>query len=96
MTAGMCLRHLLLPLLACADIVFRFANSTLPEEKVIPYLSNLIQTYLETMNSIGAETWIMHGSLLSWWWNQKVCKGLACEVYLYMLMLSRSFPGTTI
>ncbi|KAJ6005470.1 hypothetical protein N7451_003414 [Penicillium sp. IBT 35674x] len=50
----------------------RFANSTLPEEKVIPYLSNLIQTYLDTMNSIGAETWIMHGSLLSWWWNQKI------------------------
>lgn len=24
------------------------------------------------MNSIGAETWIMHGSLLSWWWNQKL------------------------
>ncbi|KAJ5656811.1 hypothetical protein N7507_008761 [Penicillium longicatenatum] len=50
----------------------RFANSTLPADKVTPYLSNLIQTYLDTMNSIGAETWIMHGSLLSWWWNQKI------------------------
>jgi hypothetical protein len=24
------------------------------------------------MNAIGAETWIMHGTLLAWWWNQKV------------------------
>ena len=24
------------------------------------------------MNDIGAETWIMHGSLLGWWWNGKV------------------------
>ncbi|KAJ5106491.1 hypothetical protein N7456_003166 [Penicillium angulare] len=50
----------------------RFANETLPDEKVAPYLSNLIQTYLATMDSIGAETWIMHGTLLSWWWNMKI------------------------
>lgn len=24
------------------------------------------------MNDIGAETWIMHGSLLGWWWNRKI------------------------
>lgn len=24
------------------------------------------------MNDLGVETWIMHGSLLGWWWNQKV------------------------
>ncbi|KAL9115661.1 MAG: hypothetical protein Q9227_000029 [Pyrenula ochraceoflavens] len=23
------------------------------------------------MSDIGAETWIMHGTLLGWWWNQK-------------------------
>ncbi|KAJ6102109.1 hypothetical protein N7486_004536 [Penicillium sp. IBT 16267x] len=50
----------------------RFANSTLPADQITPHLSTLIQTYLNTMNSIGAETWIMHGTLLSWWWNQKV------------------------
>ncbi|CAI7627982.1 unnamed protein product [Penicillium pancosmium] len=50
----------------------RFADKQLPEEKVIPYLSALIQTYLSTMESIGAETWIMHGTLLAWWWNQKI------------------------
>jgi len=31
-----------------------------------------MQTYLSTMNDIGAETWIMHGSLLGWWWNRKI------------------------
>jgi phosphorylcholine metabolism protein LicD len=24
------------------------------------------------MHDIGAETWIMHGSLLGWWWNRKI------------------------
>lgn len=49
----------------------RFANETLPDTEVIPHLSALIQTYFTTMNAIGAETWIMHGTLLAWWWNQK-------------------------
>jgi LicD family len=31
-----------------------------------------MQTFLYTMADIGAETWIMHGTLLGWWWNQKV------------------------
>lgn len=31
-----------------------------------------MQTYLSTMNDIGAETWLMHGSLLGWWWNRKI------------------------
>jgi phosphorylcholine metabolism protein LicD len=31
-----------------------------------------MRTYLSTMNDIGAETWIMHGSLLGWWWNRKI------------------------
>ncbi|KAJ6175646.1 hypothetical protein N7485_002560 [Penicillium canescens] len=50
----------------------RFANETLPESDVIPHLSALVQTYFSTMNAIGAETWIMHGTLLAWWWNQKI------------------------
>lgn len=24
------------------------------------------------MNDIGAETWIMHGTLLGWWWNKRI------------------------
>jgi hypothetical protein len=35
-------------------------------------LSNLIQTYLATFSDIGVETWLMHGTLLGWWWNRKV------------------------
>lgn len=31
-----------------------------------------MQAFLATMNDIGAETWIMHGTLLGWWWNQKI------------------------
>jgi hypothetical protein len=31
-----------------------------------------MQTFLSTMADIGAETWIMHGTLLGWWWNQKI------------------------
>ncbi|THC93806.1 hypothetical protein EYZ11_006724 [Aspergillus tanneri] len=41
-------------------------------EETIPHLSELIRTYLSTMADLGAETWIMHGTLLSWWWNQKI------------------------
>ncbi|KAJ5178986.1 hypothetical protein N7492_002196 [Penicillium capsulatum] len=50
----------------------RFANDTLPDNEVTPHLSALIQSYLSTMSSIGAETWIMHGTLLAWRWNQKI------------------------
>lgn len=24
------------------------------------------------MDELDVETWIMHGTLLAWWWNQKV------------------------
>ncbi|KAJ5084661.1 hypothetical protein NUU61_009240 [Penicillium alfredii] len=50
----------------------RFANDTLPYEQVIPHLKALMQTYLSTMSAIGVETWIMHGTLLAWWWNEKI------------------------
>lgn len=36
------------------------------------YLRPLAQAYFETMTNLGIETWIMHGTLLGWWWNQKV------------------------
>ncbi|EPS27882.1 hypothetical protein PDE_02826 [Penicillium oxalicum 114-2] len=50
----------------------RFAQAPLPDDQVTSHLAALIRTYLTTMASIGAETWIMHGTLLSWWWNQKI------------------------
>lgn len=36
------------------------------------HLSVLIRAYLSTMTEIGAETWLMHGSLLGWYWNRKI------------------------
>ncbi|PWY95502.1 mannosylphosphorylation protein [Aspergillus sclerotioniger CBS 115572] len=50
----------------------RFASEPLSEDKTVPHLSELIRTYLSTMGDLGAETWIMHGTLLAWWWNQKI------------------------
>jgi hypothetical protein len=32
----------------------------------------MVQSYFATMNDIGAQTWIMHGTLLGWWWNRKI------------------------
>ncbi|KAK3061521.1 hypothetical protein LTS18_006021 [Coniosporium uncinatum] len=50
----------------------RFAEKTLPEEDRHKHLTALLQSYLSTMHAIGAETWLMHGSLLGWWWNRKI------------------------
>ncbi|GKZ65317.1 hypothetical protein AnigIFM60653_005507 [Aspergillus niger] len=47
-------------------------DEPLSEEETVPHLSELIRTYLSTMADLGAETWIMHGTLLAWWWNQKI------------------------
>ena len=41
-------------------------------EQRLFHLTSLMQTFLATMADIGAETWIMHGTLLGWWWNQKI------------------------
>lgn len=35
-------------------------------------MKNLLQTYLATMSDIGVQTWLMHGTLLGWWWNKKI------------------------
>ncbi|KIX04552.1 uncharacterized protein Z518_05422 [Rhinocladiella mackenziei CBS 650.93] len=50
----------------------RFAANQLGKEDRLPHLTALMQTFLATMADIGAETWIMHGTLLGWWWNQKI------------------------
>ncbi|KAF2859010.1 hypothetical protein K470DRAFT_282923 [Piedraia hortae CBS 480.64] len=50
----------------------RFADRTLDDKARISTLTALVQTYLSTMNDIGVETWIMHGSLLGWFWNKKI------------------------
>lgn len=50
----------------------RFADRPLKYDEKQAHLSALIQTYLSTMNTFGAETWLMHGTLLGWWWNRRV------------------------
>ncbi|KAH8813070.1 mannosylphosphorylation protein [Xylogone sp. PMI_703] len=50
----------------------RFGDKMLPEEEQKLALSNLMQTYLATCKDIGVETWLMHGTLLGWWWNRKI------------------------
>jgi hypothetical protein len=50
----------------------RFADKQVGKHKQLDHLTTLMQTFLHTMADIGAETWIMHGTLLGWWWNQKV------------------------
>ncbi|KAJ9605642.1 mannosyltransferase [Cladophialophora chaetospira] len=50
----------------------RFASSPLPEANRLSHLAALVQTFLTTMSDIGQETWIMHGTLLGWFWNQKI------------------------
>ncbi|KAF2440037.1 hypothetical protein P171DRAFT_320196, partial [Karstenula rhodostoma CBS 690.94] len=50
----------------------RFADRTLPPESRNMHLRALLRTYLATMHALGAETWLMHGSLLGWWWNRRI------------------------
>jgi len=50
----------------------RFGARQVSYDERRAHLSALVQTYLSSMNDIGAETWIMHGTLLGWWWNRKI------------------------
>lgn len=50
----------------------RFADKQLDYEERQAHLRALIQTYLSCMNGIGVETFLMHGSLLGWYWNRKI------------------------
>ncbi|UJO16088.1 uncharacterized protein CLAFUR5_04178 [Fulvia fulva] len=50
----------------------RFADRPLKYDEKQSHLSALIRTYLFTMESISVETWLMHGTLLGWYWNRKI------------------------
>ena len=50
----------------------RFGVQSVSQEQRRLHLRALTQAYLSTMNNIGIETWLMHGSLLGWHWNRKV------------------------
>lgn len=73
----------------------RFADQQLSYNERSIHLTALMQTYLSTMADIGAETWIMHGTLMGWWWNRKVCP-LKAVGYPALLTVFRSCHGTQI
>ena len=50
----------------------RFANKPLRNEDRRDRLTGLMRTYISFMRGIGAETWLMHGTLLGWWWNRRI------------------------
>lgn len=72
-----------------------YGDKALDHEDQIEHLSSLITTYLSFMDEVDVETWIMHGTLLAWWWNQKV------GIYLLIVTSNasltafphRPFPG---
>ncbi len=35
-------------------------------------LRNLVKSYLATMEELGVEAWLMHGTLLGWWWSGRI------------------------
>ncbi|KAL8695074.1 MAG: hypothetical protein Q9218_000352 [Villophora microphyllina] len=49
----------------------RFIDHELDYEDQRTNLTSLMQSYLSTMADLGAETWIIHGTLMGWWWNRK-------------------------
>lgn len=50
----------------------RFASREVAETERLAHLTALIQTFLSTMSDLGATVWLMHGTLLGWWWNQRI------------------------
>lgn len=49
----------------------RFTMAPVSYEQRKLDLHNLAVSYLHTMREIGVETWLMHGTLLGWWWSRK-------------------------
>ncbi|KAI9170800.1 mannosylphosphorylation protein [Paramyrothecium foliicola] len=50
----------------------RYAVRPLSEDDQRDAIIVLIQTYLSTFRELGVQTWLMHGTLLGWWWGKKV------------------------
>ena len=50
----------------------RFAAHELGKDERLSHLTALTLTFLATMADVGVEAWIMHGTLLGWWRNQKI------------------------
>lgn len=50
----------------------RFADHALDYRDQKRALRNLMRTYLSTFAQLGIDTWLVHGSLLGWWWGEKI------------------------
>ncbi|KAF2657008.1 hypothetical protein K491DRAFT_627426 [Lophiostoma macrostomum CBS 122681] len=50
----------------------RFASTKLAYTPRRTHLRSLVRTYLDTMHSLHIPTWLMHGSLIGWYWNGKI------------------------
>lgn len=50
----------------------RFAASVLPPETRQFHIRLLLRSYTLAMQRARVRTWVMHGSLLGWWWNRGV------------------------
>lgn len=73
----------------------RFTDHEIPYEEQKSNLTLLMQSYLASMADLGAETWIIHGTLLGWWWNRKARLQKLHEGY-FVLMKFRFCHGTPI
>ncbi|KAL2211413.1 hypothetical protein CC79DRAFT_1268137, partial [Sarocladium strictum] len=49
-----------------------FAKERLGDDERQTAVSGLVQSYLTTMNDLKVQTWLMHGTLLGWWWGKRV------------------------
>ncbi|KIW13629.1 hypothetical protein PV08_08820 [Exophiala spinifera] len=50
----------------------RYFKEVVTEEERQETLTHLIQSYFDTFQKLGVETWIAHGTLLGWYWNGKI------------------------
>ena len=50
----------------------RFADRQLYYDDRRIHLVTMVQAYLLTMDEIGIETFLVHGTLLGWWWNRRI------------------------
>lgn len=59
----------------------QYFHEPLDSEEQYQGIKTLIQTYFATFRDLKVQTWLMHGSLLGWWWGKKVCR--ICHVSIY-------------
>jgi len=50
----------------------RYFVNMIPYEEHMVVLRNLVRSYLAMTRKAGIETWLAHGTLLGWWWNERI------------------------